>query len=425
MYAGKRINLQFVFYIVLCVSIPFSLTACAEPAPPPEPVTIRFDYAGIDNRASEREFYQNLADQFNQEYPHITVEVGFISLSSIFYGDGLDWDAVSIPDFILPDFVDQEIILPLDGLIQKDPDFPYDDFYPGLLDIYSRQGQTWGLPAGVDPYVFYFNKDLFDRAGIPYPGLDWTLDDFLTAAVAVRDPAAGIFGYGPTLIFGLDSDYMESIVFIYQHGGKILDDFREPTFFIFDDPAAIEALEWYAALYHTHGIAPTEEQALETFGELNSIYQGISNQQIAIWGGQLSERDGQSYMPVTWDFDYGILPPPGDRDTFYMVYSNAFVIAAETEHPEETWLWIDFLTEQPGYNAFPVRRSVIESKPFEDLVGEEIVTVIKIILEDPIFLPTDFDYEIGRDFQNFQRALDRIVNQGDHPEDAMDWARRR
>jgi len=381
-------------------------------------------YVGFGNRASEREYYQNLANQFNEAYPHITVEVGFSSLYSAFFGDGLEKDVMSISDFIYPAFVEQELIIPLGSFIEQDPDFPYDDFYVGMLDIYTLEGQTWGISASVDPCVFYYNKGLFDRAGIPYPGLDWTWDDFLAVAMALRDPGRGGFGYGPTNILGPGSDYMESIVFVYQHSGKIIDDFKNPSYFIFDDPAAIEALDWYAALYHLHDVAPTKDQVLESFGDYQnqSIYQGIGLEKIAIWGGALSESGGQSYLLAPWDFAHGVLPSPRDQQPFNLVFSSAYVIAAETEYPEEAWLWIDFLTEQTGYDAFPVRRSVIESKSFEDRVGSEIVDVIKMIIEDAHCFPTDLGDDIGRDFDSFQRALDKIVNQGLAPDEAMDWA---
>jgi multiple sugar transport system substrate-binding protein len=427
MSSAKRSSLQIFVGGVLFLFVLFDLTGCSQPVPPPEPVTITFGYVGFDNRTSERQYYQDLADQFHQEYPNITVEVGFSSLYSAFYGDELGKDMMLIPDFIFSALIDEELIIPLDGFIQQDPDFPYDDYYEGMLDIYTLEGQSWAIPASVDPYVFYYNKDLFDQAGVPYPGLDWTWDDFLSAALDLRDPGAGIFGYGPTIIFGPDSDYLESIVFIYQHGGEILDDFKEPTTFVFDDPAAIEALNWYSNLFNLHDVAPTEEQELESFGDYQSqnIYQGIGLERIAIWSGLLSESRGQSYLIAPWDFAVGVLPPPGDQQPFSLVFSSAYVMAAETEHPEEAWQWIEFLSGQVGYGAFPVRRSVIESKAFEDQVGAEIADVLKLVLEDARYFPTELGDEIGRDFGSFQRALDKMVNQGMAPEEAMDWASER
>jgi multiple sugar transport system substrate-binding protein len=427
MSSTKRSALQSFVGGVLILFVLFSLVGCSQPAPPPEPVTINFGYVGFDNRASERQYYQDLAEQFHQENPNITVGVGFSSLYSAFYEDEVGKDVLLIPDFIFPAFINQQLIIPLDGLIQQDPDFPYDDFFSGMLDIYTRAGQSWAIPASADPYVFYYNKDLFDRAGVPYPNLDWTWDDFLNAAMGLRDPGTGIFGYGPTIIFGPDSDYLESVVFIYQHGGKILDDFKDPTYFVFDDPVAIEALNWYTNLFTLHDVAPTKAQVLEGFGDYQnqSIYQGIGLERIAIWSGLLSDSGGQAYLLAPWDFAVGVLPPPRDQQPFYLVLSSAYVITAESEHPEAAWQWIKFLSEKIGYGAYPVRRSVIESKAFQDQVGAEIVEVVELIMENAQYFPIELGDDIGRDFNNFQRALDRIVNQGMAPDEAMDWASER
>ena len=78
-----------------------------------------------------------------------------------------------------------------------------------------------------------------------------------------------------------------------------------------------------------------------------------------------------------------------------------------------------------GYGAYPVRRSVVQSKAFKDQVGAEIVEVVELIMEDAQYFPTELGDDIGRDFNDFQRALDRIVNQGIAPEEAMDWASER
>src|SRR3989442_1626458 len=50
------------------------------------------------------------------------------------------------------------------------------------LSIFSSANAVYGLPRGYTPLVVVYNKDLFDRAGIPYPRDDWTWDDFLRIA---------------------------------------------------------------------------------------------------------------------------------------------------------------------------------------------------------------------------------------------------
>ena len=43
------------------------------------------------------------------------------------------------------------------------------------------------LPQNLSSLVVYYNRDLFDAAGVPYPEAGWTWDDFLAAAKALDD----------------------------------------------------------------------------------------------------------------------------------------------------------------------------------------------------------------------------------------------
>ncbi|MCP4653916.1 MAG: sugar ABC transporter substrate-binding protein, partial [bacterium] len=66
-----------------------------------------------------------------------------------------------------------------------------DDFYPEALRAFrfdgtvAGRGPLWGLPASVTPLGFYYNRDLFDRAGVAYPTDDWTWDEFADKARAI------------------------------------------------------------------------------------------------------------------------------------------------------------------------------------------------------------------------------------------------
>jgi len=73
------------------------------------------------------------------------------------------------------------------------------------------EGQLWGIPAGVDLWVMYYNKDLFDRYGIPYPEPKWTWDDFVDTILSVRHVGEGIFGC-------LTDDTLFPFALVYQHG---------------------------------------------------------------------------------------------------------------------------------------------------------------------------------------------------------------
>ncbi len=60
-----------------------------------------------------------------------------------------------------------------------------------------------------------------------------------------------------------------------------------------DDPAAIEALEWYVRLINDYNVAPTQEQIRDTFGSDNrAVYRGIMENQVGTWIGWFRDAAG-------------------------------------------------------------------------------------------------------------------------------------
>jgi len=63
-----------------------------------------------------------------------------------------------------------------------DPTFPAKDFFPGTLDHFRWQGSVRGLPASVSPFLVFYDKQMFDATGVPYPEIGWHWGDLLQAA---------------------------------------------------------------------------------------------------------------------------------------------------------------------------------------------------------------------------------------------------
>ena len=60
--------------------------------------------------------------------------------------------------------------------------------------IHEADGEFYAVPTKQEIYVVFYNKDLFDAAGIPYPKAPWTWDDMIATAEKLSDPANGIYG---------------------------------------------------------------------------------------------------------------------------------------------------------------------------------------------------------------------------------------
>jgi multiple sugar transport system substrate-binding protein len=130
---------------------------------------------------------------FKHYYPNVKVEINW----------GVDWNtywtklptmlaAGDVPDLIWmhdtrnQTFAAKGMLLPLDDYIKKLPPlgWPY-DFYPSQVASFQYKGKQYGIPYDFAPGGFYFNKTMFDKAGVSYPpewATDWTFDDMLEKA---------------------------------------------------------------------------------------------------------------------------------------------------------------------------------------------------------------------------------------------------
>ena len=139
---------------------------------------------------------QRIVDQFNAKNPDLQVVLEA-------YGD--DFDTKLATGFGAGDAPDvmymwnyahyKDGLEPLDGWVSKEPASFKADFYRGLFEYNSIGGKLLGLPIGYSTHGVYYNKDLFDKAGVPYPKGDGTWDELLATAKKVTDPSKKIYGF--------------------------------------------------------------------------------------------------------------------------------------------------------------------------------------------------------------------------------------
>ena len=78
----------------------------------------------------------------------------------------------------------------------SEPDVGWEEFSPAARATVQPTGsKIIGFPALVDNISLFYNKTVFDNAGVDYPTVDWSWDDFRTAAKALTDPATETYGY--------------------------------------------------------------------------------------------------------------------------------------------------------------------------------------------------------------------------------------
>ena len=117
------------------------------------------------------------------------------------------------------------------------------------------------LPQNLSSLVVYYNRDLFDAAGVPYPEAGWTWADFLAAAKALTKDIDGD-GLTDQHGLGVENSLIRFTPFIWQAGGELVDDVDHPTRLTIDTPQAREAIQFFIDLSLVHKVVPTEAEVL-------------------------------------------------------------------------------------------------------------------------------------------------------------------
>lgn len=97
-----------------------------------------------------------------------------------------------------------------------------------LINLYSYKDHLYGLPYFLDAVGLYYNKELFDKAGIPYPDDSWTWNSIEENAAKLTNKENGVYGYAA--LIDSQSGYYD---LIHQAGGYIISEDKKKLRFRF------------------------------------------------------------------------------------------------------------------------------------------------------------------------------------------------
>jgi len=123
------------------------------------------------------------------------------------------------------------------------------------LGMFRRGGAVYALPQGYTPIVVAYNKDLFDRAGVPYPADDWTWDEFLRLArILTRDTD----GDGQIDQWGtvFDRRAISWLPWLWSGGGDVVCANGLLASGCLDGPTSVAAIRWITGWVITDSVVP-------------------------------------------------------------------------------------------------------------------------------------------------------------------------
>ncbi|WP_320129621.1 sugar ABC transporter substrate-binding protein [uncultured Sphaerochaeta sp.] len=315
--------------------------------------------------AEEKQQWQELAEDVNKVYPNIKVEMNTTDWNGYWTKLPTEIAGGNPPDILYmqsqraKDYLG-EGFLPISQFIKNDKDINMDDFYKGIIDGLSMNGEYYCLPYDFGPYVLFYNIDQFDKCGMSYPDTWNTWEDFIVACKKMKENGVKCTSVLP----GFDRIYS----FILGNGANILA--TDGTVRV-NTPEFIAAIQALDDLIEA-GYTPLQSDTGNANWDREQFYNGSS---AALTDGVWNLTN----VKAKSNFKYGVtMVIPGLSYRKTPIAGSGFGISKDTKHPQEAYLALKVLTSKESETklakwgrALPARASVrdVYYKQNEDVLG--------------------------------------------------------
>ena len=329
---------------------------------------------------AERDIIEDMAKAYEAENPD--VKIRFISLNDILGIDSGDITNDASPeerlqiaqsaDVYHSMFVDGQnrIVMTRDltPFIEADDNFDADDFYSDAIEKAKVNGEVRILPSVLRFTQIFYNKEIFDKAGVAYPEPGWSWDDFAATAQALTirngdqveqwgfvDPNTSVNRYVAELLTA-----------------PLIDSTTNPPTPRLQDADVMAALEQYINFRTNNDFMPKFERN----NHESKSYELIQGEKAAMWVN-VTFNDLQSSAAVPLHSADGMSS---------RLEIEGYVMSAGTQNPQAAWNWMVFLSRQQivtdsGVALVPARRSVAETAKFWDTLNETTAETLQFSLD--------------------------------------------
>ena len=189
-------------------------------------------------------------------------------------------------------------------------------------------GKIDSIPFNIDPWVLYYNKELFDAKNVAYPR---SFAEIVDAAAKLNDPAKGISGFVARGLKNANVPVWSS--FLLGNGGTFVDRNGKLTT---DTAEAIEAARMYQTLLTKSGPAGVagfnwnESQSLFAQGRAAMWLDGI---------GFAAPLEDPAKSRIVGKVGYGVMPP-GPKQQVSAMFANGHGVSSFSKKKQPAWLYV-------------------------------------------------------------------------------------
>jgi len=284
-------------------------------------------------------------------------------------------DLVREDSFLVGSDVTAGYLSPLDKYLSTWPEYSQ-QWFPGMQKITTFNGHNYGVMDGTDVRLVWYNKSIFQKAGLPTNWQPKTWADILSAARAIKAKVPGVI---PVNLFsGIPMDEASSMqgfeMLLYGTQNPLYDYSTQK--WISSSPGFLDALNFVKQVYNPSNLlGPTNDIALSTQAA-NTIDQQLIPQGkvgIDIDGSWVSSNwypTGPAPWPQ-WQQTMGVAKMPTEfgQAPNYVTLSGgwAYSITSRSTHPDQAFQVIKTAFSQDLLASYDVQAGQVT--PRQDIVN--------------------------------------------------------
>jgi multiple sugar transport system substrate-binding protein len=316
-------------------------------------------------------------------------------------------DLILLEDWFAQELVNRDFFVDLQPYVQRD--LKPEQIFPIALETYYDKNRALrAFPIALGSYPLFYNKDMFDRAGVKYPDSTWTYDTLLAVARKLTRDTDGD-GKPDEWGFLLDNSGGFDGLLYSLGGGVLTDDMQRSAF---AEPRTVRALHYWVDLVQKYRVAPPNASVLggsSSGGMLRPFETGRFG--MAMLGSMLTPY---SVAKFNWDI---ALPPKGPAGRKCLRFAAAFGIPKSSQNPDAAWEFLHWIvTEMPAkyadkmfFGQVPNSRRLASSPEYLNGTPKVDRQVVIDMIQNYSFSYWRTKWQQFRD-QGFMPELDRMVN---------------
>jgi sn-glycerol 3-phosphate transport system substrate-binding protein len=345
---------------------------------------------------------QDLCNQFTALNPNVKVDVLYTgnyhdtltkTISAVQGGNPPD--LVMIYDVGTQVMMDSGVVIPIQDMIDKDPSFDINSIIPAARNYYSYNGKLYSMPFNSSNPVIYYNKNLFEKAGLNPNDPPTTFDQFIADAqkLTVKDSSGNTVQYGftfgtaePIAWFFEQFLAVQNALYLNNNNGRT----GRADKAVFDSPAGVRVLDFFNTMVQNGSainagagwdnaeslfLSQRAAMLIDTPGDITMMLQGAGS----------NFKVGVMFLPHPSGVPYGGVIVGGA--SLWMINTH------NTQREQAAWDLLKFLESadsQSQWSAatgyFPINRNSIIKLLYQGYYAQNpefLVAVLQLLMSTP------------------------------------------